>query len=66
MQSVIKTRLTKTDLARIKIRKIITDPTDIVERTWLKMHPSLHQSDQVVWEYETVRDEFCAKYRQCH
>lgn len=42
----------------LKKQRIITDPEDLVASTWLKGHPSLGESDQVVWIYEIVRDEF--------
>ena len=45
----------------LKKRIIITDPQDNVESTWLKEHPSLGKPDQVVWEYESVIDEFKRK-----
>ena len=51
----------KMSLSELKARHIIKDPTDIVSSTWLKEHPSLGQSDEVVWEYESVRDEFKTK-----
>lgn len=45
----------------LKKQRIITDPDNLVARTWLKGHPSLGESDEVVWFYEIVRDEF--KYK---
>jgi hypothetical protein len=45
-------------LELLKKRIIITDLNDMVARTWLKGHPSLGQSDQVVWVYEIVRHQF--------
>jgi hypothetical protein len=45
-------------LSIIRNQKIITDPEDLVASTWLKGHPSLGESDEVVWLYEVVRNEF--------
>ena len=45
-------------IEQLKQQKIITDPTDLIARTWLKGHPSLGKSDEVVWIYEIVREEF--------
>ena len=50
-----------TKLDKIRQQIIITDKEDMVARTWLKGHPSLGESDQVVWIYEGVRDEFYSK-----
>ena len=48
-------------LEQLKKQRIITDPQDMVARTWLKGHPSLGESDEVVWVYEIVREEFKRK-----
>ena len=48
-------------LVFLKNQKIITNKRDIVSRTWLKGHPSLGQSDQVVWVYELVMNEYESK-----
>ena len=48
----------KMNLEQIKKRIIITDENDLVASTWLKFHPSLGKSDEVVWVYEFVREEF--------
>jgi hypothetical protein len=45
----------------LKSRIIITDPDNNIESTWLNGHPSLGKPDQVVWEYESVMDEFKEK-----
>ena len=45
-------------LELLKKQRIITNPEDLVARTWLKGHPSLGESDEVVWVYEIVRYEF--------
>jgi hypothetical protein len=45
-------------LSIIRSQKIITNKWDTVRRTWLKFHPSLGESDQVVWAYTLVRDEY--------
>ena len=43
---------------QLRNRKIITNERDIVESTWLNNHPSLGKSDQVVWAYGKVMDDF--------
>jgi len=48
-------------LELLKRQIIITDLKDMVARTWLKGHPSLGESDQVVWVYEIVRQQFREK-----
>jgi hypothetical protein len=45
-------------LSVIRSQRIITNKRDMVRRTWLKFHPSLGESDQVVWAYTLVRDEY--------
>jgi hypothetical protein len=45
-------------LELLKKQRIITHPEDLVESTWLKGHPSLGESDEVVWVYEILRCEF--------
>lgn len=45
-------------LEQLKKQSVITNKEDIVASTWLSGHPSLGESDQVVWAYEIVRDEF--------
>lgn len=45
-------------LSVIRSQKIITNKRDTVRRTWLKGHPSLGESDQVVWAYSLVIDEY--------
>ncbi len=45
-------------LSVIRSQRIITNKRDTVRRTWLKSHPSLGESDQVVWAYTLVRDEY--------
>jgi hypothetical protein len=58
--------LTKGKIEALRQRKILGKRDrndDIIDRTWLKFHPSLGKSDKVVWEYEMVRDEFALKYR---
>jgi hypothetical protein len=50
----------KYDVQAIKSRFILRKKdniNDIIERTWLKHHPSLGKSDNVVWEFEAVIDE---------
>jgi hypothetical protein len=42
----------------LRKQKTIRVPRDIVTRTWLKLHPSLGKSDEVVWYYQLVKDEF--------
>lgn len=48
-------------IQQLKQQKVITDPKDLVASTWLKGHPSLGKSDEVVWIYEIVREEFKQK-----
>lgn len=48
-------------LELLKKQIIISDLEDMVASTWLKGHPSLGESDEVVWVYEIVRDEFREK-----
>jgi DNA-directed RNA polymerase specialized sigma24 family protein len=48
-------------LEKIKKQIIITDKEDLVANTWLKNHPSFGESDQVVWVYEIVRNQFLKK-----
>jgi hypothetical protein len=43
---------------QLRNRKIITNERDIVESTWLNNHPSLGKSDQVVWAYGKVMNDF--------
>ena len=43
---------------QLRNRKIITNESDIVESTWLNNHPSLGKSDQVVWAYGKVMNDF--------
>ena len=43
---------------QLRNRKIITNKSDIVESTWLNNHPSLGKSDQVVWAYGKVMNDF--------
>ena len=45
-------------LSVIRSQKIITNKWDTVRATWLKPHPSDGESDQVVWAYTIVRDEY--------
>ena len=54
----IISNMSSSKLELLKKQRIITDPEDLVASTWLKGHPSLGESDQVVWIYEIVRDEF--------
>ena len=49
---------TKIQLEEIKNQRIITRKSDTVRRTGIRGHPSLGQSDQVVWAYELVANEF--------
>jgi hypothetical protein len=61
--------LTRTKIQALKLRKILGKSdhiNDVIERTWLKFHPSIGKSDKVVWEYEILRDEFAIKYRGYH
>jgi len=51
-------------LEQLRNQKIITDPTDLVAETWLNGHPSLGESDEVVWFYEIVRSEFLLTIRR--
>lgn len=51
-------------LDQLKIQKIINDPNDLVADTWLKGHPSLGESDEVVWLYGLVRCEFAKIIRK--
>ena len=62
MQIIQPNKISKTNIQIIKSRKIITNPRDTVRRTWLKNHPSLGESDQVVWKYGNLIDEFESKY----
>jgi hypothetical protein len=62
MQIIQPNKISKSDIRIIKSRKIITNPRDTVRRTWLKNHPSLGESDQVVWKYGILIDEFESKY----
>jgi hypothetical protein len=43
---------------QLRNRKIITNERDIVESTWLNNHPTLGKSDQVVWAYGKVMNDF--------
>jgi hypothetical protein len=43
---------------QLRNRKIITNERDIVESTWLNNHPSLGKSDEVVWAYGKVMNDF--------
>ena len=43
---------------QLRNRKIITNKSDIVESTWLNNHPSLGKSDEVVWAYGKVMNDF--------
>jgi len=43
---------------KLRVRKIITNKSDIVESTWINNHPSLGKSDQVVWAYGKVMNDF--------
>ena len=45
-------------ITQLRNRKIITNERDIVESTWLNNHPSLGKSDQVVWAYGKVMNDF--------
>jgi hypothetical protein len=51
-------------LEQLKKQRIITDLENMVASTWLKGHPSLGESDEVVWVYEIVRDEFKEKIQK--
>jgi hypothetical protein len=62
MQIIQPNKISKTNIQIIKSRKIITNPRDTIRRTWLKNHPSLGESDQVVWKYGILIDEFESKY----
>jgi len=48
----------KFTINELRRQRVITDPNDIVMRTWLQGHPSLGQPDEVVWVYEAVREQF--------
>ena len=56
-----KLKMQSLKLELLKKQRIIKDPEDLVSSTWLKGHPSLGESDEVVWVYEIVRDEFMKK-----
>ena len=45
-------------ITQLRNRKIITNKSDIVESTWLNNHPSLGKSDEVVWAYGKVMNDF--------
>jgi hypothetical protein len=62
MQIIEPTKISNRIIQIIKSRKIITNPRDTVRRTWLKNHPSLGESDQVVWKHSNLIDEFEYKY----
>jgi len=62
MQIIEPNTFSKTIIKIIKSRKIITNPRDTVRGTWMKNHPSIGESDQVVWEYGIVMHEFKCKY----
>ena len=48
----------KISILQLRSQRVITDPNDIVMRTWLEGHPSVGQPDEVVWVYEAVREQF--------
>jgi len=58
MNSMTTSPSNASKLSVIRSQRIITNKHDTVRRTWLKFHPSLGESDQVVWAYTLVRDEY--------
>jgi hypothetical protein len=51
-------------LQQLKSQIVITNPEDVVETTTLRGHPSIGKSDDVVWIYEIVQQEFRSKFRR--
>jgi hypothetical protein len=50
----------KINLNQLKKRCIVPkniNQNDVIERTWLKGHPSIGKEDAVVWQFESIIDE---------
>jgi hypothetical protein len=54
--------MNRQQLEILKTRIIISDPSDLVESTRIKYHPSLGKPDEVVWKYGFVLDSIKEQY----
>ena len=53
-------QIKKINLEQLRKRRIVPkniNQDDVIERTWLKEHPSLGKEDAVVWQFESILDE---------